>query len=114
MLHITRSGGRAQSVPTLAGLAGPRGKVTDEWAQGPNKQEMTTVHGFRRRELFTQIRVQGAPPASALARSRVTSAQFKGNGRRFTIAVNSTTRSTAHRDLGGEWIGTTRFLVRSG
>ena len=33
-LHITRSGGRAQSAPTLAGLAGPRCEVTDERASG--------------------------------------------------------------------------------
>ena len=63
--RITRSGGRAQSAPTLAGLAGPRCKVTDEWASGAaDEHEVARVHRLLRRELFTPLRVQGAPPAS--------------------------------------------------
>ena len=36
------------------------------------------------------------------------------DGRKFRILDSSTTRGTAHRDLGGEWIGTTTFLGLSG
>ena len=47
--HFTRSGGRAQSAPTLAGLAGPRWEVTDEWASGAaDENEVARVHRLPR------------------------------------------------------------------
>ena len=110
-LHIVRSSGRAQSAPTLA-AAGRR--ASDEWAREVIKGEVTGVHHGPRRSLFTPVGVKDAPPARALAKSRITIGQFLSNWKKFRIVDNWTTRGTAHRDLGSEWTGTTTFLVPSG
>ena len=110
-LHITRSGGRAQSAPTLAAM---RGRAIDEWAEEAEKGDVRRVHHGPRRSFFTPVRVKEAPTARALAKARSTVEQFLSNGKKFRIVDNWTTKGTAHHDLGGEWIGTTKFLVLSG
>ena len=113
-LQITRSSGRAQSAPSLATLKGQGGRASDEWAKGAEEGEVVRIHHGPRRSLFTPVRFKDAPPARTLAKSRIIIGQFLSNGKKFRIVDNWTTRGTAHRDLGGEWTGTTTFLVMSG
>ena len=91
-----------------------RGRASDEWAEEAEEGEVSRVHHGPRRTLFTPVGVKDAPPARALAKSRITRGQFFSNGKKFRIVDNWATRGTAHRDLGGEWIGTTTFLVLTG
>ena len=126
-LHVTRSCGRAETALVLAAigwaadapeaavvdkkLQGGRGK--DAWADEAAEGEMVRIHRQPRRELFTPLRVSGAPPAKALATLRVTSGRFAISGRAFRIVDRWTARAGAHRDIGEAWTGTTTFIKMS-
>ena len=49
--------------------------------------ETIRVHQRSRVELFTPLRVQGAPPARALTPARITTGQYCDDGERFTIEI---------------------------
>ena len=89
-----------------------RGRKLDEWCL--NKEEATRVHHKPRRELFTPLRVAGAPPAKRLTPARITEGRFVGTGECFRHVDSWTTRATSHTDMGQLWTGVTRFLVRIG
>ena len=89
------------------------GKIKDGWAADAAESEMVRIHRRPRRELFTPLRVRGAPPVKALATARVTCGTFTGDGRSFRIVDRWTARAGAHRDLGGPWTGTTTFMKMS-
>ena len=126
-LHVTRSCGRAETAPVLAAvvwvadtpeaavvdkrLRGERSK--DGWAEEAAEGEMVRIHRRPRRELFTPLRVSGAPPAKALATLRVTCGRFAVSGCAFRIVDRWTARAGAHRDLGQAWTGTTTFVKMS-
>ena len=126
-LHVTRSCDRAETAPVLAAmgvaadapeaavvdkkLQGGRGK--DAWADEAAEGEMVRIHRQPRRELFTPLRVSGAPPAKTLTTLRVTSGRFAISGQAFRIVDRWTARAGAHRDLGEAWTGTTTFVKMS-
>ena len=72
------------------------------------------MHHQPRVELFTPLRVAGAPPSKSLTPARVTEGRFVDTGEAFRRVDSWTTKSTAHADLGRRWTGTTRFLMRTG
>ena len=82
-------------------------------AKEAKEGEVIRAHHGPRRSLFTPVGVKEAPPARALAKCRITVGLFLSNGKKFRVVDNGTTR-TAHRDLGGDWVGTTTFLVLTG
>ena len=83
----------------------------DEWSL--DREEARRVHHKPRRELFTPLRVAGAPPAKCLTPARITEGRFVGTGECFRHIDSWTTRATAHADMGRLWTGSTRFLVRT-
>ena len=107
---------RAEAAPRLAmAQQAPQ----DRWQGGeePRRRrrqdgELKRKHAKPRRELFTPMRVDGQPPASALTSTRVTKGKFLDNGEEFVIVDEWTARRTAHRDMGRWWTGETMFMVR--
>ena len=67
-----------------------------------------------RRELFTQLRVAGAPPAKGFSPTRITEGSYFDSGEKFRRVHAWTARATAHADLVSRWTGSTRFLMRAG
>ena len=92
-------------------LQGRRGK--DAWADEAAEDEVVRIHRQPRRELFTPLRVSGAPTVTALATLRVTTGRFAISGRAFRIVDSWTARAGAHRDLGEAWTGSTTFTRKS-
>ena len=88
------------------------GQKLDVWRL--DKEEAVRFHHKPRCELFTPLRVAGAPPSKSLTPARVTEGRFVGTGEAFRRVDSWTTMSTAHADLGRRWTGTTRFLMRTG
>ena len=82
--------------------------------RAPTRQvgEVRRRHAKPRRELFTPMRVDGRPPAAALASTRRTTGTFLDTGEEFLVVDEWTARSTAHRDMGRWWTGETIFMVR--
>ena len=134
-LGIELSSDRAKSAPTLAtgGTGGGGGDTTatlcnvsaivrgacegvsgsekDEWS----KSELTwlRVHRQPRRTLFTPMRVNGSPPASALTGVRITRGTYFETGKTFELIDQWTSRASAHADLGKRWVGETTFLQKT-
>ena len=116
---------RAITAPKLAGIklfnsdvAGdPQGGPTDSWYSEDTSFKgsvgVTRVHERPRTELFTPLRVRGAPPARVLTSTRITSGRFLDNGEDFNFTDSWRARATAHRDLGRPWVGSTTFVKMS-
>ena len=116
---------RASTAPKLAGIklfndgvsGDPQGGPNDMWhavnAGLENSITITRVHEKTRTELFTPLRVRGAPPARALTSTRITSGTFIDNGESFTLTDSWRARASAHRDLGRPWVGSTTFVRMS-
>ncbi len=83
----------------------------DRWID--DVDEVVRVHRRPRMELFTPLRVRGAPPAKSLTPVRVTEGRFCDTGELFKVTDTWTARATAHRSLGRRWTGSTRFLSRT-
>jgi hypothetical protein len=86
----------------------------DEWRDvenDENPEEATRLHRKWRRDLFTPIRVQGAPPGRALTPVRITVGEYE-DGETFRRVDSWTTRSSAHLRLARRWKGSTTFLLR--
>ena len=92
------------------GMGGIQGPLTDSWVT--KNGETVRVHQRSRTELFTPLRVRGAPPARALTPTRITTGRYCDDGEQFTIVDTWTARSGAHRQLERRWTGTTKFLRR--
>ena len=127
-MHMAVHGDRAKSAPTLAYVGGdPQGGPGDHWAEhgrDPETQSAWTAspheghvvmrhHKQPRRELFTPMRVQGAPPARALTSARITRGIFLDTGQEFYRADSWRARDAAHQDLGRAWIGSTTFFANT-
>ena len=75
--------------------------------------QVTRRHERPRRELFTPMRVGGAPPSKVLTSTRVTRGEYLDDGSKFTWVDSWRARATAHRDMARWWTGTTTFIVNS-
>jgi hypothetical protein len=110
-LGFETSASRSEFAPKLHGNE----KVTDEdggsW-EYTNGGEAVMHHLKPRKQLFTPLRVRGAPPLRSLTASRVTIGRYCDNGEEFRRVDNWTTRSTAHLELSRRWKGCTVFLLR--
>ena len=80
----------------------------DVWSEGPGF--CSRMHFKPRLNLFTPLRVSGAPPSKALCNSRVTIGMFLANKRIFRVTDSWHARTSAHRSLEEPWIGFTQFL----
>ena len=76
-------------------------------------EEVVRVHKPRR-ELFTPLRVAGAPPAKGFTPARISQGRYLDSGEKFRRVDTWTARASAHADFGRRWTGRTRFLVRAG
>ena len=111
-MDMWAEGGRAETAPTLSSLAGSL--LEDEWNLDPAWPGVVRVHRRRRRELFTPMKVPGAPAAASIAQVRVTRGKYLDNGKEFCKVDNWTRRDgKAHDDQGRRWVGTTAFLQKS-
>ncbi len=107
-IGMDRLDSRAASAPALDLIKAE----SDAW----NEQEsgnVVRVHSRWRRELFTPLRVEGAPPARALTPVRITEGKYE-DGRSFKRVDTWTARATAHLALPQFWHGTTTFVPRAG
>ena len=110
-LGISIEHGRAGTAPRLDSVTKLEEGKGDEWRE--ERDTVVREHVTPRRELFTPLRVRGAPPAKALTPTRVTAGRFVDNGEVFTRTDAWTSRATAHLKLDRDWTGTTTFLKRS-
>jgi hypothetical protein len=85
-------------------------KPVDVWHE--ESETVTRQHASCRSELFTPLRVSGAPPAKALTPARITHGTFTRTGKQFKLIDTWTSRKDAHKDLGEAWTGTITFLKR--
>ena len=116
---------RANSAPKLAGIklcnyeaeGDPQGGPKDNWYNEQNGTNGTFMivrtHDTPRTELFTPMRVKGAPPARTLTSTRITSGRYVDDGEAFTVTDSWRARATAHRQLERPWIGSTAFFRMS-
>ena len=120
-LGIILGSGRAVGAPQLSAVQGrldcarSHERHHDD-AQGTweiRGDSIVRTHDRPRRELFTPLRVNGAPPAEALASMRVTTGRFVRSGRTFRHTDTWTHRTNAHRALEDYWVGTTEFYLVS-
>lgn len=120
-LGIILGSGRAVGAPQLSAVQGrldcarSHERHHDD-AQGTweiRGDSIVRTHDRPRRELFTPLRVNGAPPAEALASMRVTTGRFVRSGRTFRHTDTWTNRTNAHRALEAYWVGTTKFHLVS-
>ena len=111
-LGMTITDGRAETAPKLAMLLDASVEsMNDGWKHEDGA--VVRLHTAPRKELFTPIRVAGAPPVKKLTNTRITEGTFIDSDEQFRYVDTWTTRSSAHKNLGRRWIGTTRFLLRS-
>jgi hypothetical protein len=75
-------------------------------------ERVSRVHSKPRIELFTPMRIAGAPPAKALTPIRITEGRFK-SGKEFRKVDTWTARATAHESMPAPWTGKTTFVLRS-
>ena len=110
ILDIWTEGGRAESAPTLS--AATRSATEDGWSQ--NAPYIIRSHRMPRRELFTPMKVPGAPAAASINAARITRGRFLDNGEEFQVVDNWNRRDgKAHEDMGRQWTGTTAFLLKT-
>ena len=119
-LAIDRRLNRAEAAPRL-GLS--QLQAPDSWHEPtPHAEasssvhegvEVVRIHDRPRRGLFTVMRVDGSPPARALAGTRRTEGRFLDDGERFTIVDEWRGRPDPHRDLARAWVGKTVFMMRT-
>ena len=86
-------------------------RLLDRWCEQP--ASCARIHCKPRRELFTPLRVAGAPPAQELFTVRATIGRYVASGRVFKVIDSWHNRSEAHRDMGEMWTGITQFLRRT-
>ena len=111
LLDMWTEGGRAETALTLSTLA--RSALEDEWSLDPAWPGIVRVHRRPRKELFTPMRVPGAPAAASIAQVRVTRGKYLDNEKKFYKVDNWTRRDgKAHEDQGRRWVGTTSFLQK--
>ena len=72
---------------------------------------MVRTHDRPRRELFISLRVTGAPTAEAFAPTRITTGRFVLSGLAFCHTDTWTNRTSAHRELEHDLVGTTEFRL---
>ena len=84
--------------------------ISGDWLKVGDR--VSRVHRNPRMELFTPMRVAGAPPAKALTPIRITEGKFK-SGEKFRKIDTWTARATAHEVMRAPWTGTTTFVLRS-
>ena len=123
VLGMERLKSRAASAPRLDALSAEaeteennpsvENKTEDEWTDTGEADKVVRQHLNWRRELFTPVRVQGAPPGRALTSVRITEGEYE-DGEKFRRVDSWTTRSTAHLRLDRKWVGNTTFLLRRG
>ena len=125
ILDMWTEGGRAETAPTLSALAEPaqqEGLLADGWLVMPSSccelaeaaVETIRVHREPRTELFTPLRVPGAPRAAQLIPARLTRGEFLDTGEKFQMVDCWTRRDGgAHKHLGRKWVGTTTFWKKS-
>ena len=87
-------------------------RLLDRWCEQP--ASCARIHCKPRRELFTPLRVAGAPPAQELFTVRATVGRYVASGQIFKIIDSWHNRSEAHRDMGEMWTGIAQFLRRTG
>ena len=75
--------------------------------------EVVRIHDRPRRGLFTPMRVDGSPPARALAGTRRTEGRFLDTGEQFTIVDEWRGRRDPHRNLARPWVGKIVFMLRT-
>ncbi len=112
-LNFSVQDDRADAAPRLAAVTAVESDgngAQDQWSY--HEEEVVRRHMKPRRELFTPLRVSGAPTVKALTSTRITIGAYCDNGEEFRIADNWTTRSTAHRTLPRRWTGVTKFTMR--
>ena len=79
-----------------------------------NTPPRTRADAWPRRELFTPLRVAGAPPAKSVILTRITEGRVVDIGEAFRRVASWIARSSAHDDCRRRWTGRTRFLLRAG
>jgi len=113
-LGMERLSSRAVSAPKLVVMM-DHGEAEDDkndhWEDKAERGILTRIHSKWRRDLFTPLRVQGAPPAKALVPCRITEGEFE-DGSRFRRADSWHARSTAHLNMGKLWRGSTQFIYK--
>ena len=90
----------------------PSGSMGDTWAVGA--EEVVREHRKLRRELFTPLRVAGAPPAKSFTPARITEGRFVDIGEVSKRVDTWTARGSAHEDVGRRWTGRRGSCCRPG
>ena len=85
--------------------------AVDDWID--DGISVARIHSKPRRELFTPVRVHGAPPCKALHSVRLTQGFYVSSGERFCFLDTWTSREKAHRVMKGPWLGLTAFLRKT-
>ena len=117
-MAMKTSDDRASTAPTLNNCNETQhdNKNKTEHEQNDHWKSTTTtvtrIHAEPRRELFTPVRVAGAPSSTALTPVRITTGKFVDTGEEFQRIDTWTARTTAHLCLGRRWKGTTEFIMR--
>ena len=70
-------------------------------------------HDRPRRDFFTPLRVDGAPPSETFTPIRITTGRFMNSGREFCNTDAWTNRADAHCPLDDYWIGKTEFILKT-
>ena len=116
-MNMTVYEDRAKTAPSLLRIGGdPQGGPGDWWESSADKcpevrgMLISRGHDCPRRQLFTPLRVRGAPPARALTSTRITRGRFVDDGEEFHRVDSWRARESAHLDLGRPWTGTTSFI----
>ena len=112
VLEMRIEGGRAASAPTLSSVASV--VLEDTWRTCSDWPAVVRAHHRPRKELFTPMKVHGAPAAAQIAQLRITRGRFLDNGEEFQVVDNWTRRDgKAHEDMGRRWTGTTAFFFKT-
>jgi len=88
----------------------------DDWQEDAwevTEEQATRWHNRARFELFTPLRVRGAPPARCLTNARITEGVYVASGKTFKVVDSWTSRQKAHASLRQAWTGKTTFIART-
>ena len=118
-LDMELGDGRAASAPQLSSMptrpllsvSSEVDAKTGEWAVSGN--EVVMRHDRPRRQLFTPIRVRGAPPAKGLLSARITTGVYLDTGEEFQLTDNLRNKARANAELERHWIGRSKFSISS-